>query len=77
MGSARKERDDTTLRVLITSRDKFMDWLDRHYLRSADAGLNILVDFAEENALSFATYLGNSTLKTRKEEVVGNGVHSS
>ena len=78
MGSARKsERDDTTLRVLVPTRDRFMAWLDCHYLRSADAGLNILLDFAQKNDLSFAMQRGNSTLsKTRKEEVV-DGVHSS
>ena len=77
MGSARKgERDDTTLRVKVRTRDRFNDWLEKHFLRSQDAGLKILLDFAEKNHLSFVVARNDSILSEPGKEEKVDGVHS-
>ena len=72
------ERNDTTIRVMKVTRDRFASWLDDNFLRSADVGINMLLDFADKNNLtvtlqrSTPSRVGNKS----KEEIV-DGVHSN
>jgi len=71
------ERDDTTIRVMKTTRDRFASWLDSNFLRSADVGLNMLLDFADKNNLVVTLQRTTpSRAGTRSKEETVDGVHS-
>ena len=71
------ERDDTTIRVMKTTRDRFASWLDGNFLRSADVGLNMLLDFADKNNLAVTLQRTTpSRAGNRLKEETVDGVHS-
>lgn len=72
------ERDDTTIRVLKTTRDRFASWLDNNFLRSADVGLNMLLDFADKNNLAVTLQRTTpSRAGSKSKEEMVDGVHSN
>lgn len=70
------ERNDTTLRVSKTTRDRFNTWLEENFLRSQDVGLNMLLDFADKNNLVVTLQRTTPSRAGSKKEEIVDGVHS-